>query len=111
MKAAPVLLRADSAYYGHATVTAALRAAADVSITARQDPAVKRAIDTIPDDTWTKIRYTDAIYDPDTGTWTSDASIPISAATESLNAGIAASVALCGGRQSCAAGEQGLSRA
>ncbi|UKO94006.1 IS1380 family transposase [Gordonia amicalis] len=75
MEAAPVLLRADSAYYGHATVTAALRAGADVSITARQDPAVKRAIGTIPDDAWTKIRYTDAIYDPDTGTWTSDAEV------------------------------------
>jgi hypothetical protein len=72
---APVLLRADSAYYGHATVTAALRAGADVSITARQDPAVKRAIGSIPDDAWTKIKYTDAIYDPDTDTWTSDAEV------------------------------------
>lgn len=73
--AAPVLLRADSAYYGHATVAAALKAGADVSITARQDPAVKRAIGTIADDAWTKIQYTDAIYDPDTDTWTSDAEV------------------------------------
>jgi hypothetical protein len=72
---APILLRADSAYYGHATVTAALRAGAAVSITARQDPAVKRAIGTIPDDGWTKIKYTDAIYDQDTDTWTSDAEV------------------------------------
>lgn len=35
MKAAPVLLRADSAYYGRATVAAARKAGADVSITAR----------------------------------------------------------------------------
>ncbi|MGM7671614.1 IS1380 family transposase [Microbacterium sp. A93] len=75
MKAVPVLLRADSAYYGHATVTAALKTGADVSITARQDPAVKRAIGTIPDDAWTKIKYTDAIYDPDTGAWVSDAEV------------------------------------
>ncbi len=50
---APVLLRADSAYYGFQTVNAALRAGADVSITARQDSAVKRAISTIPEDAWT----------------------------------------------------------
>ncbi|RFA17688.1 transposase, partial [Subtercola boreus] len=41
----------------------------------RQDPAVKRAIGTIPDDGWTKIKYTDAIYDQDTDTWTSDAEV------------------------------------
>jgi hypothetical protein len=75
LKAAPVLLRADSAYYGHATVTAALRAGVEVSITARQDPAVKRAIHSIPDDGWTKIKYTDAIYDEGTDTWTSDAEV------------------------------------
>jgi len=75
MKRAPVLLRADSAYYGHATVAAARKAGADVSITARQDPAVKRAIGTIPDDAWTKIQYTNAIYDRDTDTWTSVAEV------------------------------------
>ncbi|QWT23588.1 IS1380 family transposase [Subtercola sp. PAMC28395] len=75
MNAAPVLLRADSAYYGHATVSAALRAGANVSITARQDPAVKRAIHAIPDDAWTKIEYPNAIYDPDTATWTSVAEV------------------------------------
>lgn len=73
--AAPVLLRADSAYYGHATVAAARKAGADVSITARQDPAVKRAIGTIPDDAWTKIQYTNAIYDQDTDTWASVAEV------------------------------------
>lgn len=72
---APVLLRADSAYYGFATVNAALHAGADVSITARQDPAVKRAISTIPEDAWTTIEYTDAIFDPTTGTWVSRAEV------------------------------------
>ncbi|MGB3374466.1 MAG: IS1380 family transposase [Microbacterium sp.] len=75
LNAAPVLLRADSAYYGHATVSAALKAGADVSITARQDPAVKRAIGTIADDAWTKIQYTDAIYDTDTRAWISVAEV------------------------------------
>jgi len=50
-----VLLRADSAFYGHAVVCAAHRAGAKVSITARMDPAVKLAIATIPDDAWTTI--------------------------------------------------------
>lgn len=62
-----VLLRADSAFYGHAVVAAAHRAGAKVSITARMDPAVKRAIDTITDDQWTTINYTDAIRDKVTG--------------------------------------------
>lgn len=86
--AAPVLLRADSAYYGHATVAAARKAGADVSITARQDPAVKRAIGTIGEDAWTKIQYTNAIYDPDTDTWTSDAEVaevPFTAFTSKPN--------------------------
>jgi hypothetical protein len=75
MPAAPVLLRADSAYYGHATINAALNVGADVSVTARQDPAVKRAIGTIPDSAWQKIKYTNAIFDPDTGTWVSNAEV------------------------------------
>ena len=75
MSAAPVLLRADSAYYGHATVAAALKAGADVSITARQDPAVKRAIGAIDDDAWTKIKYTNAIYDQDIRDWISVAEV------------------------------------
>lgn len=75
MPAAPVLLRADSAYYGHATINAALNVGADVSVTARQDPAVKRAIGTIPDSAWQKIKYTNAIFDPSTGTWISDAEV------------------------------------
>ena len=62
-----VLLRADSAFYGHAVVAAAHRAGAKVSITARMDPAVKRAIATISEKAWTTIQYTDAIRDETTG--------------------------------------------
>jgi hypothetical protein len=71
----PVLLRADSAFYGHAVVSAAQRAGARVSITARMDPAVKRAIGTIADEAWTTINYTDAIRDETTGTWISSAEV------------------------------------
>lgn len=70
-----VLLRADSAFYGHAVVSAAHRSGAKVSITARMDPAVKRAIGTITDDAWTTINYTDAIRDETTGAWISSADV------------------------------------
>src|SRR5688500_6040556 len=70
-----VLVRADSAFYSHALVTAVLTAGADVSITVRMDPAVKRAITTIDEDAWTTIKYTDAIYDEATGTWISKAQV------------------------------------
>ena len=71
----PVLVRADSAFYGHATVSAAIRAGAAVSVTARMDPAVKRAIGTIPDDAWKAIEYTDAIFDEASGRWVSNAEV------------------------------------
>lgn len=61
------LLRTDSAFYGHATISAAIKAGAAVSVTARMDPAIKKAIVTIADDAWESIEYTDAIYDCRTG--------------------------------------------
>lgn len=36
---------------------------------------MKRAIGSIPDDAWTTIRYTNAIYDPDTRAWVSVAQV------------------------------------
>src|SRR3954463_12876426 len=70
-----VLVRADSAFYSHALVTAVLKADAEVSITVRMDSAVKRAITTIGEDAWTTINYPDAIYDETTGSWISKAQI------------------------------------
>ena len=84
-----MLLRADSAFYGHATVSAAITAGAAVSVTARMDPAIKRAIATIPDHAWTPIKYTDAIYDENAKTWVSDAEVaevPYTAFTSSKKA-------------------------
>lgn len=52
---APILLRADSVYYGFQVVNSALKAGAAVSITARQDQAVKRAISAIAEEAWTPI--------------------------------------------------------
>ncbi len=71
----PVLLRADSAFYGSPTIGAAIHAGAQVSVTARMDPKVKAAIATIADDAWTPIEYTDALYDHDSGQWISRAEV------------------------------------
>ncbi len=70
-----LLLRADSAYYVSAVITAAIRAGAMVSITARLNSLVKAAISTIPDTAWTPIKYTNAIFDDTTGQWISDAEV------------------------------------
>jgi hypothetical protein len=69
------VLRADSAFYGYDVIAAAARHQSRFSITARQDPAVRKAIATIGDDAWTPIKYTNAIYDEDSQTWISDAEV------------------------------------
>ena len=63
----PILARADSAYYQHGFVTAALRAGAQVSVGARLDSAVRRAIAGIDENAWVRIAYPQAILDPNTG--------------------------------------------
>ncbi|MET3164758.1 UNVERIFIED_ORG: hypothetical protein ABIB19_003189 [Arthrobacter sp. UYEF10] len=70
-----VLCRFDSAYYGHAAVAAALAGDADVSVTVRMDPAVKRAIAAIPESAWEAIEYTNALFDEDSETWISAAEV------------------------------------
>jgi hypothetical protein len=69
------LVRADSAFYGHPTVAAAIRGGADVSITVRLDSKVKAAIATIDEHAWTPIEYTDAVYDENTQRWISRAEV------------------------------------
>lgn len=70
-----VLLRADSAFYGHPTVSAALKGGADVSVTVRLDPKIRAAITQIPDDAWSAIEYTDAVYDEQSRQWVSQAEV------------------------------------
>ena len=72
---APVLLRADSAYYSSTVAKAGRAAGADVSVTVRMDKKVKAAISSIADDAWTGIEYPDAIYDEDSGIWISKAEV------------------------------------
>jgi hypothetical protein len=70
-----VLQRADSAFYGHALIGAAIRASAQVSVTVRMDPGGKAAIGGIAEDAWTSIEYNDAVRHPDTGRWMSRAEV------------------------------------
>jgi hypothetical protein len=70
-----LVLRADSAYYGHDVIAAALRRGARFSITARQDKAVRRTIATITPNAWTTISYTNALYDEQQQRWISNAEV------------------------------------
>jgi len=70
-----VLLRADSAFYGHDTIATARRHGARFSVTARMTATVQAAISRIPDTTWTPIRYTDAVWDEEGQCWISDAEV------------------------------------
>jgi hypothetical protein len=72
---ATVLVRMDSAFYGHPTVSAAIRGGAQVSVTVRLDPKVKTAITSIADDDWIPIEYPDALYDESTQRWISRAEV------------------------------------
>jgi len=70
-----VVLRADSAFYGHDVIAAARRAKVHFSITARMSPAVRKRITEIGDDTWTSISYPNAVWDEDEQRLVSDAQI------------------------------------
>jgi hypothetical protein len=70
-----ILVRADSACYAGAVVTAARRAGAFFSITVSLNAAIQAAIAGIADDAWTPVRYPGAVIDPDTGELISEAEV------------------------------------
>jgi hypothetical protein len=70
-----VIVRADSAYYGHDVVAAARRGGAKFSVTARMNAAVLKAISAIAESAWTPIRYPNAIWDEDEQRFISDAQV------------------------------------
>lgn len=72
---ADVVVRADSGFYGHKTVTAAIRAGADVSVTMKMHPNVIAAIGKIEQTAWETIKYPRAVLDEQTGSWISDAEV------------------------------------
>lgn len=70
-----ILVRGDSAFGSRAVVGACRRAGAQFSLVLTKNTAVQKAIDSIPEDGWTPVRYPGAVRDPDTGEWISDAEV------------------------------------
>ena len=70
-----VMVRADSGYYRHDVIHAAVKAKAWYSVTARMDKAVTRAIAAIDEDAWRTITYTNAVWDDETQEWISTAQV------------------------------------
>jgi hypothetical protein len=70
-----ILVRGDSAYGSRAVVRACLRGKAEFSLVMTKNRAIQRAIASIGADQWTPVRYPNAVHDPDTGAWISDAEV------------------------------------
>ncbi len=70
-----LVLRADSAFYQCDVIAGVLRRKACFSITARQLPPVRNGIESVAEDAWMPIKYTDAIWDEDSHQWISDAEV------------------------------------
>ena len=70
-----ILVRGDSAYGTRAVIGAARRAGAQFSLVLTKNTAVQKAIDAIPEEGWTPVRYPGAVRDPDTGDRISDAEV------------------------------------
>ncbi len=70
-----ILVRGDSAYGSRAVVRACLRGKVQFSLVMTTNQAIRRAIDSIAEHQWTPVRYPNAVYDPDTGAWISDAQV------------------------------------
>src|SRR6266567_3775037 len=72
---AEILVRGDSAYGNSAVVGACVRARVRFSVVLTKDPAVSRAMASIPEDAWAPVHYPGAVVDPDTGELISDAEV------------------------------------
>ena len=70
-----IVVRGDSAYGTRAVIEACQRAGVRFSLVLTKNPAVRRAIDAIDDESWTPVKYPGAVQDPDTGAWISDAEV------------------------------------
>jgi hypothetical protein len=70
-----ILVRGDSAYGSRAVVRACRRGNAQFSLVMVKNRAIQRAIDSIAPGQWTPVRYPNAVQDPDTGAWISDAEV------------------------------------
>jgi hypothetical protein len=70
-----ILVRGDSAFGNSAVVTACLKQGAQFFVVLAKNPAVNRAIASIPEQAWVPVRYPGAVEDPDTGQLISDAEV------------------------------------
>lgn len=70
-----ILVRGDSAYGSRKVVRACQRGGAEFSLVMTKNTAITKAITSIPDDAWTPVQYPNAVRDPDTGAWISDAEV------------------------------------
>src|SRR5882762_4833997 len=70
-----IIVRMDSAYYNGAVISAIRSGGARFSVTAPVNASIRAAIDAIPEQAWTPIRYPRAIWDDQLQAWISDAEI------------------------------------
>lgn len=70
-----ITVRGDSAYGSRAVLRTCRRYGAVFSLVLTRNAAVQRAIDSIPEDTWTPVQYPGAVTDPETGAWIYDAEV------------------------------------
>ena len=70
-----IMARADSAHFCHGFVSAAIRAKAWFSVTARMNRQVRAAIAAIGEDAWTPIQYPNAIWEEAEQRWVADAEV------------------------------------
>ncbi|MFF3159684.1 IS1380 family transposase [Streptomyces sp. NPDC057910] len=70
-----IVVRADSAFFSHKVVAVCRRAKVRFSITVAQRKSVRGLIASIPEDSWTAIKYPKAIWDQDEERWISDAEV------------------------------------
>ncbi|MER7820860.1 IS1380 family transposase [Streptomyces sp. NPDC096153] len=72
---AQIVVRADSAYFSHKVVDACRAAGARFSLAIAVRKTIREAIVSIPEDAWTPIEYTSAVWDAEEERWVSDAEI------------------------------------
>ena len=70
-----IIVRMDSAYYNGAVISAIRSGGARFSVTAPMNASIRAAIDAVPEQAWTPIRYPRAIWDDQLDAWISDAEV------------------------------------
>jgi hypothetical protein len=70
-----IIVRMDSAYYNGAVISAIRSQGARFSVTAPVNASIRAAIDAVPEQAWTPIRYPRAIWDDQLDAWISDAEV------------------------------------